>query len=97
MGIRDRPAPYPRSVVPQVGGEGAPAQTLFRDSARRSAEAGLALDGLGKTATLTTRFGPVEWAEARIAAPSQPAPRDGCSVFRFASDQPALQLSLIHI
>ena len=83
---------YLRIVVHRVGGEGAPNQTLFVESARRAAEAGLALDGLGRATAVLTRFGQAEWAEARIAAPGQAAAREGCAVFRFAADEPALQV-----
>ena len=84
------PDPWLRIVVHQVGGEGAVAQTLFVETARRAAEAGLALDGLGKSGTLPTRFGEAEWAEARLAAPGQADARNGCAVFRFSAAQPDL-------
>lgn len=85
--------PYMRLIVHQVGAEGAPAQTLFLETARRAAEAGLALDSIGAPAILPTRFGPVEFAEAKIAAAGAGKAREGCAVFRFSADQPALRVA----
>jgi hypothetical protein len=87
------PDPYLRIVVHQVGGEGAAHQTLFVETARRAAEAGLALDGLGQSGALPTRFGAAEWAEARVAARGDVAPRSGCAIFRFASVEPQMRVS----
>lgn len=84
--------PFMRIVVHRVGGEGAPAQTFFLESARRAAEAGLALDSLGQPRALPTRFGEAEWAEARLAAPGQASARAGCSAFRIAPDEPSLRI-----
>lgn len=83
-------AAWLRIVVHQVGGEGAPRQTLFVETARRAAEAGVALDSLSASSELATRFGPVEWAEAKLAVPGQAGARQGCSVFRFAANPPAV-------
>jgi hypothetical protein len=87
------PDPYLRIVIHQVGGEGAAHQTLFVETARRAAEAGLALDGLGQSTALPTRFGPAEWAEARVAARGDVAPRAGCAIFRFAAAEPQMRVS----
>lgn len=85
--------PYMRLVVHQVGAEGAPAQTLFLESVRRAADAGLALDTLGAPSILQTRFGPVEVADAKIAVPDAATSREGCTVFRFSADRPTLRVS----
>lgn len=85
--------PYMRLVVHQVGAEGAPAQTLFLESVRRAADAGLALDSIAAPSILQTRFGPVEIADAKIALPGAAKARQGCAVFRFSADQPALRVS----
>lgn len=86
-------AAWLRIVIHQIGGEGAPRQTLFVETARRAADAGLALDSLSASSELATRFGPVEWAEARLAAPGQAVARQGCSVFRFAAGASAIAVS----
>jgi hypothetical protein len=86
------PDPYLRLVVYQVGAEASPRAGLFVETARRAAEAGLALDGLSGAVSLPTRFGAAEWAEARIAAPGDAAPRAGCAVVRFSADEPQLRV-----
>lgn len=83
--------PYLRLAIHQVGEEGARDQTLFVETARRAAEAGLALDGLGVAAALPTRFGTAEWAEARLSVPADGVSRTNCAAFRFAADKPQLR------
>ena len=77
-------------VVHPVGAE-APAQTLFLESARRAADAGLALDTLGAPSILQTRFGPVGVADARDRRAGRRPRR--AAVFRFSADRPALRVS----
>lgn len=84
---------YLRLVVHQIGGEGASERTLFLDTARQAADAGLALDGLGLPSALPTRFGDAEWADARLSAPGEAAARDNCAAFRFSTDKPELRVS----
>lgn len=84
--------PWLRLEIHQVGGEGAPDQTFFVDAARRASEAGLALDGLGVAAALATRFGPAEWADARLSVPSDNVARENCAAFRFGADKPDLRI-----
>ena len=87
------PGAYLRIVVHQIGAEGAGSSTLFVEGARRAAEAGLALDSLGAPTALQTRFGQAELAGAKLAAPGQAAAREGCSLFRFSADDPAIRVS----
>lgn len=84
--------PWLRLTIHQIGEEGAADQSLFVETARRASDAGLALDNLSNPASLPTRFGTAEWADARLSA-ADGAKRENCATFRFAETAPALRVS----
>ncbi|MBM6593856.1 hypothetical protein [Microvirga pudoricolor] len=61
------------------GGEARP-RSLFVDTVRRAAEAGLSVARNAPSRTLSTKFGPVEAAAMTLAGPAE----QGCQVFRWS-------------
>ncbi|MGV6871377.1 hypothetical protein ACUSIJ_01615 [Pseudochelatococcus sp. B33] len=66
-------------VVYRMGGEAAPPSTLFVDLARRAAESGVGVTGIGTTITHDTKFGTAEIAGVELSLDGR---ERACQAFR---------------
>ena len=93
LDFRAAEAGFARLVVHRAGPGAEPPGTLFLDLARLSAAAGLAVARSGRVASLNTKFGPVEVADATLADARPSGAGHACLAYRLVAEEPPLRLS----